>query len=202
MRLLFVEITRYPYPSYVRNLADAKDRGTLDAADFAIGMYLIQGIMTDKISAIPNSLPTSLYYQAGGSPPNAGQSSLLAQMTGTSTSYSPIDRSFPTSRPVQPQYTGQNALMPEITGNRVSAFPQAAPHLPPRSSASALGSGAFSPQPTGSNLQWDVTQTEKANFDGFFDRLDQQHQGYIEGDIAVPFMLESKLSGEILAQVW
>jgi epidermal growth factor receptor substrate 15 len=165
-------------------------------------MYLIQGVMANKISVIPQELPPSIYYQAGGTPPSAAATnSIMAQMTGTSGSYSPMDRSFPQQRaPVQPQYTGQ-PLVPETTGGRMP-YQQSASHVQARPHASQIGSGAFSAQPTGNNAAWDVTQAEKASFDGFFDKLDQQRVGYIEGDVAVPFMLESQLPGEILAQVW
>ena len=43
---------------------------------------------------------------------------------------------------------------------------------------------------------------EKAASDRFFDTLDTLQRGYIEGEVAVPFMLQSKLPEEILAQVW
>jgi hypothetical protein len=50
--------------------------------------------------------------------------------------------------------------------------------------------------------RWDVTATEKAFSDRYFENLDPQRRGFIEDDVAVPFMLESKLPGEDLAQVW
>jgi epidermal growth factor receptor substrate 15 len=36
----------------------------------------------------------------------------------------------------------------------------------------------------------------------YFDSLDINRLGYITGDRAVPFMMESKLPGEILARIW
>jgi len=47
-----------------------------------------------------------------------------------------------------------------------------------------------------------VTSTEKASADKLFDGLDTQKRGYIESDVAVPFMLRSKLPEEILASIW
>ncbi|KAK7466866.1 hypothetical protein VKT23_003929 [Stygiomarasmius scandens] len=155
------------------NLADTQDRGALDATDFAIGMYFIQGAMSGQIPMLPQSLPPGLYQQAGGG--------VRTNMTGNS----PRQPSF---QHIQPQYTGQSQMLqPQSTGR---------PTLPARPAAnpSRIGSSVFS--------AWDVTAAEKAQSDTYFDKLDSNNLGYIEGDVAVPFMLESKLPGEILAQVW
>ncbi|KAF9069265.1 hypothetical protein BDP27DRAFT_1447851 [Rhodocollybia butyracea] len=117
--------SRLSYHQLLRiwNLADTQDRGALDSTDFAIGMYFIQGVMSNQIPIIPTSLPPGLYQQASG--------------------------------------------------------------------------GTF-----GAALQWDVTAADKASFDGYFDTLDTAKLGYIEGEVAVPFMLQSKLPGDVLARVW
>jgi epidermal growth factor receptor substrate 15 len=48
-----------------------------------------------------------------------------------------------------------------------------------------------------------VTPSEKAEADTIFSgQLDTQNVGYIEGEVAVPFMLKSQLPGEVLAQIW
>jgi len=49
---------------------------------------------------------------------------------------------------------------------------------------------------------WDVTPADKAKADKFFDTLDAQKRGYIEGDVAVPFMIDSKLPEDVLALIW
>ncbi|KAK7043761.1 hypothetical protein VNI00_008373 [Paramarasmius palmivorus] len=172
------------------NLADTQDRGALDATDFAIGMYFIQGVMSGTISTLPDSLPHGLYQQAAGGSP-----------TGGSFSPSATQSTFPQSRPpIQPQYTGQTSILqPQNTG--MSAQKRTAPSLPARPTASSIGSSAFGiPAPV--QLQWDVTAAEKANADRYFDTLDTSKQGYIEGDVAVPFMLESKLPDDVLAHIW
>lgn len=64
--------------------------------------------------------------------------------------------------------------------------------------SSNMGS-AFS-QRTGQ--QWDVTSEAKATSDRFFAQLDQQNRGTIEGDVAVPFMLQSQLDEGTLATIW
>ena len=89
-------------------------------------------------------------------------------------------------------------LQSEHTGFSSQIKP-AAPRLPIRPS----GTGAFgSPPGTSHTQRWDVSAAEKANADRYFDNLDPQRRGFIEGDVAVPFMLESKLPGDDLAQVW
>lgn len=77
-------------------------------------------------------------------------------------------------------------LQPEYTGS--------APSLPARPNALTESNGHVA--------EWDVTTAEKAACDRHFDTLDTQRKGFIEGEIAVPFMLKSQLPGEILAQVW
>ncbi|KAF9475672.1 hypothetical protein BDN70DRAFT_883440 [Pholiota conissans] len=156
------------------NLADTQDRGALDSVDFAIGMYFIQGVMTGKISFIPTTLPPSLYQQAGGVS-NSG--SIKPHITGGSGSFSPIGSTFVTQ--LQPEFTGQ---------------PFRAPTLPGRPSTTTPANGH--------SVDWDVSAVEKASSDRYFDTLDTQKKGYIEGEVAVPFMLKSQLPGETLAQIW
>ena len=161
-----------------RSLADTQDRGALDSTDFAIGMYFIQGLMSNKISFIPTSLPPGLYHQAGGVQEHSG--SVRSHTSGNSGSFSPVVGSFP------PQHTGQNQfLKPDITGVSSKQTPV----------RSFTHSNGYSPA-------WDVSPTEKASADRLFDTLDLQKRGYIEGEVAVPFMLQSGLPGEVLAQVW
>lgn len=112
-----------------RNLADTQHRGSLDATDFCIAMYLIQAIMSGQLSFVPNSLPPGLYDQASGK--------------------------FDTV---------------------ITPFP-----APP---------------------EWDITPQEFANSNKFFDNLDTAQQGYIEADAAVPFMNQSNLPEDALAQIW
>ncbi|RPD65853.1 hypothetical protein L227DRAFT_123328 [Lentinus tigrinus ALCF2SS1-6] len=191
-------------------LADTKNRGVLDATDFTIAMYLIQASMSGQLQTIPSTLPPSVYEQASNG--------IVPQATGGSGHMSPsLTGGFP-GHVVQPQYTGQalSQLQSQMTGQGLSSIqPQmtgqlrstpSAPPLPARSALSSSGvvsSPAFpfvQQQTTGA--QWDVTPQEKASSDRIFDSLDAQKRGYIEGDIAVPFMLQSKLPEDVLAQVW
>ena len=53
-----------------------------------------------------------------------------------------------------------------------------------------------------SQLAWDVSPTEKATADKLFVGLDTPKRGYIEGDVAAPFMTKSKLSRAELSKIW
>jgi epidermal growth factor receptor substrate 15 len=178
---VFKSIPPYIFLVLCRNLADTQDRGVLDAVDFTIGMYFIQGVMSGTISLIPTVLPPSLYQQAGGVAPTP---SVKSHTTGTSGSFSPVRGNF------RPQPTGQIPLQPQTTGFPAPMF---APALPARPGTT---------QTNGLSAEWDVTPAEKASSDRYFGFLDAQKRGYIDGDIAVPFMLKSQLPGEVLAQVW
>lgn len=166
-------------------------------------MYLIQGLMSGKVTNLPPTLPPSLYEQAGGRPPVG----VVTHGTGSSVSQSPsLTGSFPAVAPLTAQTTGgvRARLQPQVTGqeyNRLSmiAPPQPQVHFATNSVAQSLGASAFG---TVSTQAWDVAPDEKAQFDQFFDGLDTHKRGYIEGEVAVSFMLQSKLSGDILAHVW
>lgn len=153
-------------------------------------MYFINGLMSKTITFIPSSLPPGLYQQAGGA--------VASHLSGNSAQFSPQHSSFS----IQPQTTGQRSqvMQPNHTGMSGSSIPsRPAPALPAR--PSALASPFQTPSQPAAQ-PWDVTPAEKANFDSWFDNLDTQKVGYIEGDVAVPFMLQSGLPGEILATVW
>jgi epidermal growth factor receptor substrate 15 len=176
-----VLIFRFKLNVEFRNLADTQDRGALDSTEFAIGMYFIQGVMNNKISSIPTSLPPGLYHQAGGGKEPFGP--VKSHISGNSGSFNPVVRSFQ-------QDTGEiQLLQPDITG------PSSQLKVPIVSARSFTHSNGYSPA-------WDVSPAEKASSDRHFDTLDSQKRGYIEGDVAVPFMLDSTLPAEVLAEIW
>ncbi|GBE82518.1 hypothetical protein SCP_0409020 [Sparassis crispa] len=184
--------------SQIWNLADTKNRGCLDAADFTVAMYLIQASMSGQLQTIPPVLPPVLYEQAGGA--------VTSHATGESGSLGSAGLSSFSGRPMStiiPQFTGSSsAIQPQMTGQMRST--PTAPSLPVRSVLSNT-TPAFpfvQRQGTGLAQHWDVTPSEKASADKLFDGLDTQKRGYIEGDVAVPFMLQSKLPEDVLAQVW
>lgn len=165
--------------------------------------------MSGQLPFIPTTLPPGLYEMVSGK--GLPGSTVTSHATGNSGSVSPsVSSTFPpnvgsgvvqphmTGRPLQPQYTGQ-ALQQQFTGQLSqhqtgpkSGFSRTTPTLPSFAAASAVQS-----QPA-----WDVTPTEKASADKYFDTLDTQNRGYIEGDVAVQFMLLSKLPEDVLALVW
>ncbi|KAI9635709.1 uncharacterized protein MKK02DRAFT_24782, partial [Dioszegia hungarica] len=156
-------------------LADTQQRGSLDLPDFIIGMFLIQSCMANTSLTLPATLPPTVYEQAsGGRPPPT--SPIARQNTGPAS-------------PMRQQYTGQ--LQPQQTGPSLSAQ---------NTGRSAFPSAA--PKPPVPTQQWDITPDAKATSDRFFSQLDTQNKGVIEGDVAVPFMLQSQLDEASLASIW
>ncbi|CAE6423113.1 unnamed protein product [Rhizoctonia solani] len=199
--------------SQIWHLADTHERGSLDSTDFIIGMFLIQSVMTGQLQILPPTLPPGLYEQASGgaSRPSIG-SPLQAQFTGTSNS-SRTAPGFPqrAASPIRSQYTGQGPLEPQYTGTQPRIAPQytgqsqfgRAPPPPPPVRPQVTGQPFAIPQASPFvQPKWDVSPEEKAKSDQFFAGLDPQGRGFIEGDVAVNFMVQSKLPEAILAQVW
>ncbi|ODN96331.1 hypothetical protein I350_08357 [Cryptococcus amylolentus CBS 6273] len=156
------------------------NRGSLDLTDWIIGMHLIQSAMADPNLNLPLTLPPGAYEAASGgrsAPPVAPVSPLRGN----------------TASPVRPQYTGGIApLQQQGTGGSARA--------PQRQ----MTGSTFSParQASGASQPWDVTPQAKATSDQFFSQLDTQNKGVIEGDVAVPFMIQSQLDEGTLASIW
>lgn len=103
-----------PFPANPgrRNLADTHSRGSLDVADFTIGMHLIQHTMNGALPSLPSVLSPALYASA---------TSLALP-----TSPTPASRiSGPTS-PLRQNSFAQPArvVSPQSTGYGYNAFPQ------------------------------------------------------------------------------
>ncbi|ORY74358.1 hypothetical protein BCR37DRAFT_332056, partial [Protomyces lactucae-debilis] len=60
--------------------------------------------------------------------------------------------------------------------------------------------GRASPAPR--SEVWDIKPHDKANYDTFFAGIDKDSKGYITGEEAVGFFVQSKLPEDELAQVW
>ena len=160
--------------------------------------------MSGQLQSIPAVLPPSIFEQAANG--------IAPQATGSSGHMSPSLTGSFSNRSIQPQYTGQalSQIQPQMTGQTLSYLQPhttgqlrpgpGAPPLPARSTGSSAAFPFLQTQSTGA--QWDVTPQEKASADRIFATLDAQKRGYIEGDVAVPFMLQSNLPEEVLAQVW
>ncbi|KAI1492858.1 hypothetical protein F5X96DRAFT_624637 [Biscogniauxia mediterranea] len=72
---------------------------------------------------------------------------------------------------------------------------------------SPLGRPPMSPQPTGvpppsAGGDWLITPADKARFDQFYADLDKTNKGFITGEEAVPFLSQSNLPEDALAQIW
>lgn len=168
------------------NLADTKSRGSLDLADFIVGMHYIQATMNGSLQNIPATLPPGVYEAAAGASALSGlggapQSPLRAQATGTSQAA-----------------WGTTPLSPTPTGQRGMA-----------GGAAGAASNIMSPQrtgttnmPSGGAVAWAVTAAEKATSDQFFDGLDTERSGELSGQAVVPFFMQSKLSEAVLANIW
>ena len=145
--------------------------------------------MSGQLSFVPTSLPPGLYDQALGK-----FDAVVTNTTGSSSQLSPSTSRFPTGT-LQTQYTG--GVQPQLTG-------RGPPSIPPRPAA-IPGVGPFNhttPFGTPPAPRWDITPAEKANSDRFFDGLDSAKRGHIEADAAVPFMMQSNLPEDTLAQIW
>ena len=149
-------------------------------------MHLIQTCMAHPSFIISSALPSGIYEQASGGKRFEG---IREHTTGSTMPSSPTHATLPssaTASSIRPQYTGQPSI---ASSAAAQSFPSTQP------------SSVFSSQLPSSHA-WDVSAVEKVQSDRFFDTLDPQKRGFIEGEVAVPFMLESKLSEQLLAQIW
>ncbi|PLW09876.1 hypothetical protein PCANC_20010 [Puccinia coronata f. sp. avenae] len=166
-------------------LADTQSRGALSVSDFCIAMHLIQLSMSGRLPTFPTSLPAALLDSATSSA--AGSSFPISrQVTGQQPS---ISGSLSSPSPLRQSSTG-SMIKPQYTGRSASGV------------APVLSSGITSIISSPTALAWDISSAELAQSNIYFDSLDNNRLGYITGDRAVPFMMESKLPGEILARIW
>ncbi|KAG9071538.1 hypothetical protein KI688_005750 [Linnemannia hyalina] len=164
--------------SQIWGLADTKLRGSLDLTDFTIAMFYIQRTMDGSISTLPTTLPPSVLKAAAGSAAGVGLMS------------SPVLSAQTLARQVTGGSLGiQNpAVTRQMTGSM------------------SLSSSPLAKQNTGGlsadSIPWEITPDEKAKFDRFFDQLDANGDGFIEGEEAGRFFMNSRLPESVLAQIW
>ena len=90
-----------------------------------------------------------------------------------------------------------SASMPAAAPPRASTlFSGPAPERSTTMPATALSSSG--PLSDG----WAITPADKTRYDGFFDSLDTERAGYVDGSVVVPFFLQSGLDESTLAHVW
>ncbi|KAI1381600.1 hypothetical protein F4677DRAFT_403559 [Hypoxylon crocopeplum] len=96
---------------------------------------------------------------------------------------------------------------PTATGPPISAIPRQLSGQAQVRTSSPLGRPPIGPQPTGvapqaTGSDWLVTPADKIRFDQFYADLDKTNKGFITGEEAVPFLSQSGLPEDALAQIW
>ncbi|KAH7155049.1 hypothetical protein B0J13DRAFT_582212 [Dactylonectria estremocensis] len=157
-------------------LADTEQRGALILTEFVIAMHLLTSMKTGALRALPSILPAGLYEAASRRP--------ASRQSSTGPAISAIPR----------QVSGSAQMR---TGSPLGRPPMS----PQGTGASPLGPPTMSPQATGAN-DWVVTLADKARFDQIYADLDKTNKGYITGEEAVPFLSQSNLPEDTLAQIW
>lgn len=111
----------------------------------------------------------------------------------------------------QTEFTIAMHYIAKLMDGTLKALPE---KLPPAVFQSASSTSSIQPPPQRAqtidslgNLafgqpEWDVTAQEKQQFDGFFNKIDSNQQGYIQGKEAVEFFKNSRLPESELAHVW
>lgn len=89
----------------------------------------------------------------------------------------------------------------------ISAIPRQLSGTAQVRTGSPLGRPPLAAQPTGAAIggvggDWLVTPADKARFDQLYEGLDKMRKGFITGEEAVPFLSQSNLPEDTLAQIW
>ncbi|ORY90598.1 hypothetical protein BCR43DRAFT_480607 [Syncephalastrum racemosum] len=176
------------------NLADVRKAGNLNQTEFVIAMHYIAKLMDGSIQHLPSHLPSSVYRSASGSI----QSSPLLRRA--SVMHSPV--SPPHS--LGPRYSPIRASVRPAAAAAASATAPRPSQLQRTGSIDSLGNAAFGPiiAQDHQHGSWDVSAQEKEQYDAFFDKIDTNQRGYIEGPEAVEFFNNSKLPPSDLARIW
>ncbi|KAI9495580.1 hypothetical protein BDB00DRAFT_812531 [Zychaea mexicana] len=160
-------------------LADVRQAGNLNQAEFAIAMHYIAKLMDGTLATLPTQLPPSVYATANGDS-NAG----VVQPSPRP----PVLHHSPQPPPAQAT-TQQQQRSQTIDSLGTMAFSAA---------GGTTTAAAIAPETT----RWNVTPQEKAQFDIFFDKIDGQESGYVQGAEAVEFFKNSRLPEGELAHIW
>ncbi|KAL7624237.1 hypothetical protein AAE478_005796 [Parahypoxylon ruwenzoriense] len=96
---------------------------------------------------------------------------------------------------------------PTTTGAPIPAIPRQLSGQAQGRTNSPLGRPPLGPQATGiapqnTGGEWLITPADKVRFDQFYADLDKTNKGFITGEEAVPFLSQSGLSEDALAQIW
>ncbi|KAG0344695.1 hypothetical protein BG004_004252 [Podila humilis] len=178
--------------SQIWNLADTKQRGSLDITDFTIAMYYIQHTMDGSIATLPSTLPPAVLKACAG--PGTGAAA------GAGMIPSPVLNAQTLSR----QLTGNNMNVhnPVVARQMTGSLNMTSSSLSKQNTGSAPGGSLFGVSSLSSDIPWDVTADEKIKFDRFFDQLDPNGTGIVGGEDASRFFMNSRLPEAVLAQIW
>ncbi|KAF9303273.1 hypothetical protein BGZ74_004073 [Mortierella antarctica] len=173
--------------SQIWALADTKQRGSLDITDFTIAMYYIQHTMDGSIATLPAVLPPAVLKACAGVGAGAGAGMLASPVLSAQT--------------LSRQMTGNNinihnpVIARQMTGSlSMNSSPLAKQHTG--------GNNIFGTPAPSIDIPWDVTPEEKAKFDRFFEQLDPSGTGFVGGEDASRFFMNSRLPESVLAQIW
>ncbi|KAI1404399.1 hypothetical protein F4819DRAFT_123495 [Hypoxylon fuscum] len=157
-------------------LADTEQRGALVMTEFVIAMHLLTSMKSGALRGLPNILPAALYEAA-------------TRRSGSAPRQSPTT----TGPPISPM----SAIPRQLSGQAQlrTNSPLGRPPLGPQATGVPVA-----PQVTGGD--WLVTPTDKTRFDQFYADLDKTNKGFITGEEAVPFLSQSGLPEDALAQIW
>lgn len=153
-------------------LADTEQRGALALPEFIIAMHLLTSMKTGALRALPNVLPAGLYEAATRNAAAAPRQS--PSNTGGITA---IPRQL--SGTAQQQRTGSPLNRPPVVAAQATSV------------VSNVTGG-----------EWAITPADKARFDQIYLDFDKTNKGYITGEEAVPFLSQSNLPEDTLAQIW
>ncbi|PTB67576.1 hypothetical protein BBK36DRAFT_3584 [Trichoderma citrinoviride] len=154
------------------SLADTEQRGALALPEFIIAMHLITSFKSGELRTLPNVLPAGLYEVA----------IRIASMAASR--QSPANTGGITAIPRQLSGPAQQQ---QRTGSPLNRPPIVA----------AQTTGAVVP-----SNEWAITPADKARFDQIYLDFDKTNKGYITGEEAAPFLSQSGLPEDTLAQIW
>ncbi|KAH9857815.1 EF-hand [Lenzites betulinus] len=164
--------------SQVWYLADRQHRGTLDLADFTVAMYLIQALMTGKLTSIPSTLPPQLYQDATH---HSRAPSPVANYTFTLPHYPPPPP------PLHPARSSPPIALPPLTSSPFSGVPP--PRHPSRGSSQP-------PSP-----RWEVTPAIRVQAEHIFSSLDPRTRGRVKSDAIHAYLRQGGLSANAATRI-
>ncbi|KIM88114.1 hypothetical protein PILCRDRAFT_248113 [Piloderma croceum F 1598] len=169
----------------------AQNRDSLGATDFAIGMHLIKASMSGQFSCTPPTSISPLYEQVSGS-----------ETVSRGTDHSGHFSSRPSSARTAPQY-GSSTLQAPTNG--LKGPPPILPSTRPTAPVQVpITFGHATSQFSTGQPAWDISAAGNTSVAMPFATLDLLQANHIEGDVAVPFMLQSNLpvdNDDILASL-